>query len=116
MKTMTCEQCRKKIQKEEQDKFLKSQYEIVKNFISSICCYTTTAALMVMVKRGRSPEYIRKFFDDLVFIYSTPNLFNKKIDMVTEMKYLEKNYGIDFNRIEVHMEDEKEFCKGAIKK
>ena len=42
-------------------------------------------------------------------IYDTPEIFGKPIYLTDLRKTLETEYGIDFNRINVNIEDEKSF-------
>ena len=112
MKALNCTQCRNKIHKEEKEEFLKGQYAILKDAAYTFACYATTAALAVQVRRGRSKEYIQKMFDDMVAIFDTETFFGKQITLTDIMKDLESDYGIDFKRINVHIESEKEFIKG----
>ena len=51
-------------------------------------------------------------FDDMVAIFDTETFFGKQITLTEIMKDLENDYGIDFKRINVHLENEKEFIKG----
>ena len=111
MKTQTCASCRKKIHDEERTAFIQEEYVLLENNINTLACFTTTAVLMAMIRKGRTPEYIRKLFDELVMIYDTSNLFGKAIHMDDMMKKLEEDYGIDFSRINVHLEDQKSFIK-----
>ena len=114
-----CTACRKKIHEEEQEMYLKQQYSWLQDGISTMAALSATVAIAVQMQRGRSPEYIRKFFDDMVVLYNTGSVLGKKIELVPTMKMLEKEYGIDFKRINVNFsEDEKEYikhCKEAIR-
>ena len=107
-----CNSCRKQIHAEEQEAFLKQQYAILKDAAYTFAVYATTAALAVQVRRGRSKEYIQALFDDMVAVYDTETCFGKQITLTEIMKDLESDYGIDFKRINVHLESEKEFIKG----
>ena len=115
MKARSCAACRKQIHKEEQDAFLKQQYAVLKDGIYTMACYSTAAALAVQMQRGHSKEYIRKMFDDMVAIYDTNTVFGKPIILTDVITQLEQEYDIDFKRIKVNLESEKEFVKGAKK-
>lgn len=110
-----CETCRKQIHKEERDAFLKNQYAILKDGIYTMACYATAAALALQMQRGRSKKYIRKMFDDMVVLYDTSTIFGKPIVLTDVIKQLEKEYDIDFKRINVNLESEKEYIKGVKK-
>jgi hypothetical protein len=111
-----CNSCRRQIHKEEQEAYLKKQYAWLNDGMYTMACLATTAAIAVQMQRGRSKEYIQKLFSDMVMIYTTSSVMGKPIDMVKTMQMLEKEYGIDFNRIHVNFsETEKEFIKGCKK-
>jgi hypothetical protein len=111
-----CTECRQKIHKEEQEAYLKKQYAWLNDGMYTMACLATTAAIAVQMQRGRSKDYIQKFFSDMVMIYTTSSVMGKPIDMVETMKMLEKEYGIDFSRIHVNFnESEKEFIKNCKK-
>ena len=107
-----CNSCRKEILKQAKDEFMKHEYAIFTDEAYTFACYATTAALAVQVRRGRSKEYIQKMFDDMVMIFDTETFFGKQITLTDIMKDLESDYGINFKRINVHLESEKEFIKG----
>ena len=67
------------------------------------------------VKKGRSKKYIQDMYNDMVAIFDMPKIFGKVITMTDIMKRLEREYGIDFKRIHVHIESEQEFVKGVKK-
>ena len=114
MKTQSnCTVCRKNIEQKTREEYLKSQYAIFKDMAFTFAVYATTAALMVQVRRGRSKEYIQRLFDDLVMIYDTPKVFGKTIELTDMKNMLETEYGLDFSRIKVHIEDEKAFVKSV---
>ena len=115
MNTVNCAACRKKIAKEKEKEFLKEQYAIYKALVKTFACFSTAAVLMAHIRRGRSKKYIQDLFEDLVMIYDTPALFGKEIRLPDMMKRLEKEYDIDFKRINVHYETESEFIKGGKK-
>ncbi len=111
MKVKDCSQCRKQIAEAAKDEYVKKEYAIFKDSAFTFAVYATVAALMVQVRRGRSKEYIQKLYDDMVCIYDTPEVFGKAIYLTDLKNMLEKDYGIDFNRINVRIEDEKSFTK-----
>lgn len=108
-----CNSCRKEIFKQAKDEFMKHEYAIFADAAYTFACYATTAALAVQVRRGRSKEYIQKLYDEMVMIFDTETFFGKQITLTDIMKDLESDYGIDFMRINVHLESEKEFIKGV---
>ena len=109
MKAINCKQCREKIAKEAEEAYLKRQYAYLNDSAVSFAIFTTVAAIAVMHRRGRSKKYIQEFFNDLCFIY------DKRIDMISLMKQFEKDYDIDFSKIKVHLETEKDYIKSAKK-
>lgn len=115
MKAINCKQCREKIAKEAEEAYLKRQYAYLNDSAVSFAIFTTVAAIAVMHRRGRSKKYIQEFFNDLCFIYDYPELNGKRIDMISLMKQFEKDYDIDFSKIKVHLETEKDYIKSAKK-
>ena len=115
MKAINCKQCREKIAKEAEEAYLKRQYSYLNDAAVSFATFTTVAAIAVMHRRGRSKKYIQEFFNDLCFIYDYPELNGKRIDMTSLMKQFEKDYELDFDRIKVHLETEKDYIKSAKK-
>ena len=111
MKVKDCSKCRKQIINEAKTEFAKHEYAIFSDSAFTMAVYATVAVLTAQVRRGRSKEYIQKLFDEIVMIYDTPELFGKPIVLSDLRKTFEKDYEIDFNRINVHIEDEKSFIK-----
>lgn len=117
MKARTnCNACRDRIRKEVETEFLKQQYSIFSDMSNSFASFAVTAALMTMVRRGRTKEYIQKLYDEMVFIFDTPSVMGKEVKMHDCMKLLEDEYGIDWDRINVAIETEKEFIRAVQKR
>ena len=110
-----CDSCRKKILQAAKDGYLKEQYAIYRALSRTFACYCTATVLMVFIRRGRTKKYIQEIFEDMVAIFDMPNLFGKDIILTDVMTQLEKEYGIDFKRIKVHIETEKQFLTGMRK-
>ena len=108
-----CTKCRKAIIDGVRDEFLREQYKIFEDFADTFgkCC--TAAVLMAMVRRGRSKQYIQKLFDELVLVYDSSNVFGKDIRSDDVIKQLEEEYELDFDRIHIHIESEKQFLREA---
>ena len=116
MKVRTdCNKCRGKILKEAKEEFMKHEYAIFEDMAYTFAVYATTAVLATQVKKGRSKKYIQDMYNDMVAIFDMPKIFGKVITMTDIMKRLEREYGIDFKRIHVHIESEQEFVKGVKK-
>ena len=113
MRAINCAQCRKKIHDEEKTEFLKHEYAIFQDSAYSMAVFATVCALAVQMRRGRSRAYIRTFFDEMCWMFDMPPVFGKQMTMTEAMKILEKDYGIEFKKIKVHLESEKEFLKGV---
>ena len=113
MKIITnCAKCREKIFKQLEQEFLKGQYAIYKDLAYTFACYTVTAVLMALIRRGRTKKYIQEMFNDLVLIFDTSDVFGKEINLTDMMKKLETEYEIDYKRIHVHIESEEHFLRG----
>ena len=116
MKVRTnCEHCRKEIYKEAEEAYLKQKYSILSENAYTMAVFATAAVLAVMHRRGRSKRYIRKLYDDICFIYDYPEYKGKELHMTEVMEILEKEYGIDFGKLTVHTETEKQFLYDAKK-
>ena len=120
MKARTdCTACRKRIYKEAETAYLKHEYKFFEDSAFSMACFAAVVALSVHYRRGRSRTYIRSFFDEMCFIFDMPEHLGKGITMTEMMKFFETEYGIDFNKIKLHLQTEKEFItetrKGAKK-
>lgn len=114
MKVKTnCNTCRERIRKECEDTFLKHQYKIFSEMSDSFATFAVTAILMTMVRRGRSKEYIQKLYDEMCFIFDTPAVMGKEISMRECMKLLQNEYGIDWDKIHVNIENEREFLRAV---
>ena len=112
MKARTdCTVCRKRIYDEAKEAYLKREYAYFRDSAYSMAVYATVCAIAVMTRRGRSKDYIRKFFDEMCLIYDYPAQFGKELTMNELMKQFEKEYGIDFRRINVHIETEEQFIR-----
>lgn len=111
-----CISCRQQIHKEEQEAYLKKQYAWINDGMSTMAALSATVALSVQIMRGRSKAYIQKFYDDMVMLYTTDNVMGKTIVMKEVMDQLEKDYNIDFSRLQINFtESEKDFIKACRK-
>ena len=115
MKAIKCSECRKKIQKECEEAYLKQGYEFFSDSARTMAIYAICGALVAQVRRGRSKEYIQKLYEDMCFVFDTPTCFGKAITMTDVMDRLEKEYGIDWSQLKLHTETEKEFITSARK-
>ena len=114
MKVRTdCYKCRQKIHEEETEKFIEQQYKFLPEVGQNVAEFATVVALSVMLRRGRSKEYIRKFFDEMVFMFDFPPFLGKRLTASEMQKKFEDDYGIDFKRIKVHFEEYNEFKKSV---
>lgn len=117
MKAKTnCSECRKKIHKEAETEYLKREYRWFSDAAYSMAVYSAVACLAVMRRRNRSRAYIRKLFDEMCFVFDYPEIFGKRVSMTDLMKIFEEEYGIDFSKINVHLETEKEFIRDIERK
>lgn len=116
MKVKTdCKKCREQIYKEAEEKYLKNEYRFFADAAYSMAIFATVAALQVQHRRNRSRKYIRQFFDDMCFMYDYPEVRGKRLDIMEEKKFFEEVYGIDFSKIVLHLESEKDFVKSVQK-
>lgn len=108
-----CNTCRKKIADEVYKQYMKEGYDFMEAGIESSVDLAIAAVLAVMVKRNRSPKYIKQLFDDICDVLKISYVFGKAIRMEDIMKQYEKEYGIDWDKVEVHMEDFKRMLTRA---
>ena len=113
--TIDCTQCRKAVYKEAEAAFLKHEYAFFSDSARSFAVFAVCGVLTAMIRRGRTPQYIRKLYDDMCLLFSAPEMFGKEITMTDIMQILSKDYGIDWDKLEVHIEDEKHWVTGARK-
>ena len=112
MKTINCNACRKKITQETREEYLKGQYAIYHDLSQTFACFCTAAVLISFIRRGRTKKYIQEIYNELVMIYDTPQVFGKEIKLTDVIKKLEIEYGIDWKRMNVHIETESQFIRG----
>jgi hypothetical protein len=116
MKARTdCTVCRKRIYKEAETAYLKQEYKFFEDAAYSMAVFATIVALSVLHRRERSRTFIRSFYDEMCLIFDAPPVMGKEIRMTDMQKVLEEKYGIDFDRIKLHLESEKEFINGIQK-
>ncbi|MBQ8961635.1 MAG: hypothetical protein IJ071_10570 [Ruminococcus sp.] len=114
MKARTdCVTCRKRIHQEEQEAFLKHEYKLFSDMAYSMACFAVCGTLGAQIRRGRSKEYVKKLYDDICFFFSTPYIFGKEITMTDVMHQLTAEYDIDFDKLTVNLETEREFVRSA---
>ena len=114
-KITDCITCRKAIYKEAEAAYLKHEYAFFSDSARSFAVFAVCGVLTAMIRRGRTPQYIRQLYDDMCVLYSTPNMFGKAITMTDIMESLTRDYGIDWDKLEVNIEDEKHWVTGARK-
>lgn len=115
MKAINCTTCRKKIFSEARDEYLKHEYAFFRDSARSLAVFAVCGVLTTMARRGRTKEYIRQIYDDMCLLFSTPEMFGKRITMTDIMHSLEKEYGIDWSKLQVNIESESEWLHGARK-
>ena len=114
-KITDCITCRKKIYKEAEEAYLKHEYAFFSDSARSFAVFAVCGVLTAMIRRGRTPQYIRQLYDDMCLLFSTPQMFGKEITMTDIMHSLTEDYGIDWDKLEVHIEDEKHWIHGVRK-
>lgn len=112
---VNCTECRKRVLKEAEKVYAEQQYDIMGLTVESAAEWAAAIALSVLRRQNKTPEEIKTFFEDFCFISSMPEIFGKQITMDDVIKKYEKEYEIDFNKIEVHMESKKRFVTKYMK-
>ena len=74
-----------------------------------------SGVLTAMIRKGRTKQYIKQLYDDMCVVFSTPDYFGKQINMTDIMHTLESEYGIDWQKLEVHHESEQRYLTGVRK-
>lgn len=114
-RTTNCIECRKQVYKEAEEAYLKHEYAFFSDSARSFAVFAVCGVLTAMIRRGRTPQYIRQLYDDMCLTFSASDMFGKAITMTDIMENLEKDYGIDWDKLEVHIEDEKHWVTGVRK-
>jgi hypothetical protein len=114
-RTTNCVECRKAVYKEAETAYIKEQYRFFKDSAYSMACFAVCGVLTAMVRRGRTKQYIQNLYKDMCLLFSTPEMFGKQISMTDIMHTLESEYGIDWKKLEVHIESEKHYLTGVRK-
>lgn len=114
-KITDCITCRKKIYKEAEEAYLKHEYAFFSDSARSFAVFAVCGVLTAMIRRGRTKQYIQELYRDMCLTFSTSEMFGKEITMTDIMETLSKDYGIDWERLEVHIEDEKHWVTGVRK-
>lgn len=114
-KIKDCIACRKAIYKEAETAYIKEQYRFFKDSAYSMAVFAVCGVLTAMVRRGRTKQYIQQLYNDMCLLFSTPEMFGKQISMTDIMHSFEKEYGIDWKKLEVHLESEKHYLTGVRK-
>ena len=114
-KITDCITCRKKIYKEAEEAYLKHEYAFFSDSARSFAVFAVCGVLTAMVRRGRTKQYIQNLYKDMCLLFSTPEMFGKQISMTDIMHTLESEYGIDWKKLEVHIESEKHYLTGVRK-
>lgn len=114
-KIKDCIACRKAIYKEAETAYIKEQYRYFSDSAYSMAVFAVCGVLIAMVRRGRTKQYIQQLYNDMCIVFATPEMFGKQISMTDIMHTLEKEYGIDWKKLEVHLESEKHYLTGVRK-
>lgn len=116
MKARTdCAECRKRIYKEAETAYLQHEYKFFSDSARSLAVFAVCGVLTAMVRRGRTKQYIKQLYDDMCLLFSTPEMFGKQINMTDIMHTLETEYGIDWDKLEVNIEGEKQWITSVRK-
>lgn len=111
MKARTLKDIEKEVRKEERDKYLSDRYDIMTDTLQTAIEHTTICAIVALERLGLSEKTIKKFFDEIIFVYDYPPFFGKLIRAEDVKKEYEKKLGVDFSRIKTTFETKEEFIK-----
>ena len=106
---VNCKKCRERLLKEAELQYLKYQYKIFDEMSETAVMYVLCGVLNHFAyKKKRSKKYIQELFDDMVTLFATKEVLGHQITMEETMDIFEKEYGIDWSRIKVNHETEKQ--------
>jgi hypothetical protein len=111
MKARTLKDIEKEIRKEERDKYLNDKYDTMVDVLQTAIEHTTVCALAAMERMGLSERTMKKFFDEIIFVYDYPPFYGKRVKAEDIKKQYEKKLGVDFSRIKTTFETKEEFVK-----
>ena len=112
---VNCNECRKKVLKEAEKIYAENQYDILENAVDTAAEWAAAITIAVLGRQGKTHEEIKAFFEDFCFVSSMSEVFGKQITMNDAIKQFEKEYNIDFDKIEVHLESKKQFVSRYLK-
>lgn len=111
-----CTSCRKKIYSEAEMAYYRDEHRFFQDSARTLAIYAVCAVLTTMIRRGRTKKYIQQMYDDMCLIFSASDVFGKTITTTDIMDKLEKEYGIDWSKLTVNVQDEKQFLTSMRKK
>lgn len=109
MKVRDCKKCRADIFKAAKEEYLNHEFDIFEDTARSFTIYAICGLLTALIRKGRTPEYISKMYDDMCNVFNTDTFFGNTVTMNDIMKALEKDYGINWDRVQPKLETRKEF-------
>lgn len=112
MKARTdCVKCRKQMTQLSEENFLRHEYTIFENCVSTASDWAAALALSALKREGFDKEAIKRFFEDFCMLANLPEIFGKRITTTEVVKSLEKEFDISFDDIVVHHENVESFIK-----
>ena len=110
MRVRTYADLEKQIKQEAQVQITQRMYELQEDFLDNAFCAALAVAIAVFHRRGRTPEYIRKFCNEFQCLLDLPD-FGKRITNIDMMQQFEQQYGVDFSAIHVNRDSREEFFR-----
>ena len=111
MKARSLNDIRKEVQKEEREKYLRERYRWMTDNLQTAIEHTTVCALGALERLGYSDEELKKFFEEIIFVYNYPPFRGKELKAEDLKRNYEKKLGVDFSKIITTFESEDEFVK-----
>lgn len=102
-----CAECRKKTAAD----FKKAEYNFFKDTVTSAACMIIATAIWTFERKGRTPKYIKNFFDDMKMLLDYPTLGRKRLNMTDVMQEQAEKYGLDWDEIKIHIESRDAFLE-----
>lgn len=111
MKARTYADLEKKMKREIEVQIAEYEYQIQEAFLDNAFCSALAVAVAVFHRRGRTPEYIRRFCREFTDILSMPILGGGEFTNCDMIEQFEQQYGVDFSELHVNRDSREEFFK-----
>lgn len=95
------------------DEYNKLAYEAIAGQMPEIMRQTAATFLWAMSQHGYGAKRLRDCFDWFEAVCNMPPVFDQTMKMTDIKALMQAKYGIDFSKINPHLESYEEFCDGS---